>query len=142
MRACGRVSGLAIWLTHTAMAQQQPSPDTVLHHAIELHQAGDIQGAIAEYRAYLKQEPGNVMARSNLGAALSKAGQYEDAIGEYRQALDLEPQKPAGSRESGPGILQDLPDLRGRGRIGEGRQAATIEPAGDLPAGRLQLASG
>jgi tetratricopeptide (TPR) repeat protein len=73
------------------MAQQPPAPDAVLRRAIELHQAGDIPGAIAAYRAYLEQAPKSVMARSNLGAALSKAGRYEDAIGEYRQALDLEP---------------------------------------------------
>jgi Flp pilus assembly protein TadD len=73
------------------MAQQQPSPDAILRRAVDLHQAGDIPGAIAEYRACLKRAPKSVMARSNLGAALVKSGQYEDAIVEYRQALDLEP---------------------------------------------------
>ncbi|MCX6631037.1 MAG: tetratricopeptide repeat protein [Candidatus Solibacter sp.] len=91
MRACGRALGFAVWLACAAMALQQPSPDTLLRRAIELHQAGDIPGAIAGYRAYLKQSANSVMARSNLGAALSKAGHYEEAIGEYRQALELEP---------------------------------------------------
>jgi Flp pilus assembly protein TadD len=91
MRACGRALGIAAWLVCTAMAQTQPPPDALLRRAVELHQAGDIQGAIAAYRAYLKEAPKSVMARSNLGAALSKAGQYEEAIVEYRQALDLEP---------------------------------------------------
>ena len=90
MRACGRAPGLAFLLVWAAAAQQ-PSPDAILRHAVDLHQAGDIPGAIAEYRVYLKQSPKSVMARSNLGAALSKSGQYEDAIVEYRQALDLEP---------------------------------------------------
>ena len=90
MRACGRPPGLAFLLVWAATAQQ-PSPDAILRHAVDLHQAGDIPGAIAEYRAYLKQAPKSVMARSNLGAALSKSGQYEDAIVEYRLALDLEP---------------------------------------------------
>ena len=91
MRGCAKALGLAVWLASTAMAQQPPAPDAVLRRALELHQAGDIPGATAEYRAYLKQVPKSVMARSNLGAALSKAGQYEEAIAEYRQALDLEP---------------------------------------------------
>jgi tetratricopeptide (TPR) repeat protein len=91
MRACGRALALAVWLVCAAMAQQV-SPDAILRHAIELHQSGDIPGAIAEYRAYLKQAPKSVMARSNLGAALSKSGQYEEAVVEYRQALELEPQ--------------------------------------------------
>ena len=91
MRACGRIPGLAFLLVCCSMAQQQPSPDAILRRAVDLHQAGDIPGAIAEYRACLKRAPKSVMARSNLGAALVKSGQYEDAIVEYRQALDLEP---------------------------------------------------
>ena len=91
MRACARVLGLAIWLGGTALPQEAASPDGLLRRAIELHQAGDIPGATAAYREYLKKAPGSVLARSNLGAALSKAGQYEEAIEEYRQALAIEP---------------------------------------------------
>ena len=69
---------------------QQPALRTLLRHAIELHQSGDIAGATAAYRAYLKRVPKNVMARSNLGAALARAGQYEEAIVEYRKALELD----------------------------------------------------
>ena len=86
-----RALGIVLCLVCTVMAQPQPSPDSLLRHAVELHQAGDIPGAIAAYRAYLEQAPKSVMARSNLGVVLSKAGQYEEAIVEYRQALDLEP---------------------------------------------------
>ena len=91
MTSCGRAFGLAVCLACAATAQPQPSPDAILRHAVELHQAGDIPGAISEYRAYLKQAPKSVMAHSNLGAALSRSGQYEEAIVEYRQALQLEP---------------------------------------------------
>jgi tetratricopeptide (TPR) repeat protein len=96
MRSGGSILYKAVWfiaigLACSAMAQPQGSPDDLLRKAIEMHQAGDIQGAIAGYRAYLKLVPRNVMARSNLGAALSKAGQYEDAIGEYRKALEVDP---------------------------------------------------
>jgi tetratricopeptide (TPR) repeat protein len=62
-----------------------------LRHAIELHQSGDWEGAIREYRAYLKESPENVMARSNLGAALSRLGRYEEAIAEYSHALKTDP---------------------------------------------------
>lgn len=79
-----------IWLA-SAVCAQQPVAEPMLRHALELHQAGDMEGAIREYRAYLKQVPHNVMARSNLGAALSRAGHYEEAITEYKQALDREP---------------------------------------------------
>jgi Flp pilus assembly protein TadD len=71
--------------------QQATSGEDLLRHAIQLHQSGDTEGAIREYRAYLKQAPRNVQARSNLGAALSRAGHYEEAIAEYKLALEKEP---------------------------------------------------
>jgi tetratricopeptide (TPR) repeat protein len=88
MRPFATAFALMICLADVAFAQ---TPDTTLRKAVELHQAGDLSGAIAAYRAYLKLEPRNVMARSNLGAALSKAGRYEEAVGEYKQALEVEP---------------------------------------------------
>jgi len=74
-----------------AWAQQNSPAEALLRHAIQLHQSGDTEAAISEYRAYLKQAPNNVMARSNLGAALSRSGHYEEAIVEYKQALALDP---------------------------------------------------
>src|SRR5215471_16309174 len=85
-----RTLGLAVCLAYAAFAQPQ-QPDALLRRAIDLHQSGDIPGATAAYREYLKKNPKSVMARSNLGAALSRAGQYEEAIVEYKQALALEP---------------------------------------------------
>jgi len=57
--------------------------------AIRLYQAGDIQGAIAEYQACLKQQPERIDALSNLGAALARLGRYPEAIEQYRHALEL-----------------------------------------------------
>ena len=85
-------AGLILSIAGVAWCQDTPSPETILHHALELHQAGDFAGAIAEYRAYLNQVPGNVAARSNLGAALSHAGNYPEAIVEYQKALELQPE--------------------------------------------------
>jgi tetratricopeptide (TPR) repeat protein len=89
--AVARFACLVLWLACAAWCQQPPAVEEVLRHAIALHQAGDVAGAIPEYRAYLKQVPGNVMARSNLGAALSRAGLYEEAIVEYKKALESQP---------------------------------------------------
>jgi tetratricopeptide (TPR) repeat protein len=72
-------------------AQNAPSSEAILRHAIELHQSGDVEHAIPEYRSYLEHNPNSVVARSNLGAALSRAGMYEEAIAEYTQALKRDP---------------------------------------------------
>jgi Flp pilus assembly protein TadD len=95
MLVCGRalagLAGLILAVSGVARCQDNPSPDTLLHHALELHRSGDFAGAIAEYRAYLKQVPDNAMARSNLGAALAHGGEFKDAIVEYQKALELQP---------------------------------------------------
>jgi tetratricopeptide (TPR) repeat protein len=95
MRTCAsgvtRFAWLVLSLAGAVWSQQPPPVEQVLRHAIELHQAGDVAAAIPEYRAYLKQVPGNVMARSNLGAALARAGLYEEAVVEYKKALEAQP---------------------------------------------------
>ncbi len=90
MRAPARTGLLAACLACTLWCQQ-PAGEAALRHAVELHQSGDVDGAIREYRAFLKTSPDNVMARSNLGAALARAGRYDEAIAEYRLALDQQP---------------------------------------------------
>lgn len=82
---------VAVCLAAIGSAQNRPAAEAILRHAVQLHQAGDIEGAVSEYRAYLKQVPDSVMAHSNLGAALSKLGHYEEAVGEYKQALEKQP---------------------------------------------------
>src|SRR5215472_15563487 len=68
-----------------------PDPEQIFARAVELHQAGDIQGAIREYEAFLALKPQRVDARSNLGAAYARLGRYEQAIAEYQRALAIEP---------------------------------------------------
>ncbi len=85
--------GFTVLLAAIAWAQQPPpAAEQLLRHAIELHQSGNVAAAIPEYRAYLKQAPGNPIARSNLGAALAHEGMYEEAIAEYSQVLALQPE--------------------------------------------------
>jgi tetratricopeptide (TPR) repeat protein len=84
-------AGLVLSIAGTAWCQEASGADTLLRHALQLHQSGDIAGAISEYRNYLAQVPDNVAARSNLGAALAHAGRFEEAIVEYRKALEAQP---------------------------------------------------
>jgi tetratricopeptide (TPR) repeat protein len=64
-------------------------PAAVFSHAVELQRAGDLDGAIREYQAFLALRPDSPQARSNLGAALTRRGRYQEAIEQYVQALAL-----------------------------------------------------
>ena len=73
------------------LAQTRPEDvDTAFAKAAQLHEAGDIAGAIRGYQAILAKHPERVDVRSNLGAAYARLGRYEDAIGEYKRALALD----------------------------------------------------
>jgi tetratricopeptide (TPR) repeat protein len=58
--------------------------------ATQLHQTGDIEGAIRAYQSILVKHPERVDVRSNLGAAYSRLGRYEEAIASYKEALKLD----------------------------------------------------
>ena len=75
-----------------------------LAKAIQLHQAGDFEGAIREYRTFLSTSPkdkSGTIAHSNLGAALAHLGRYSEAIEEYHQALRAIPEGSDGPEASG-----------------------------------------
>ena len=65
--------------------------DRLFTRALELHQAGDVLGAIDTYKAALTISPGRPDALSNLGAAYVRLGQYDDAITQYEAALKADP---------------------------------------------------
>ena len=70
-----------------AGAQTAQDFDRLLARAIELHQAGDMLGAVDSYQAALAIFPDRADALSNLGAAYVRLGQYDDAIKQYEAAL-------------------------------------------------------
>jgi tetratricopeptide (TPR) repeat protein len=76
------------------LASAQEAPDQILRQAIAMHQAGDTEGAIREYRAYLQVRPESPDVRSNLGAALASTGRYSEAIVEYQAALKSKAKDP------------------------------------------------
>src|SRR5580704_5224481 len=101
---CGGVGNLVgirwIWPLFLAslLSGQSSVGACALEHAIQLHQAGDYEGAIREYRNCLASQPGQVEVRSNLGAVLARVGRYQEAIHEYEEAL----------RSAGPAVAPRL----------------------------------
>src|SRR5437660_123425 len=78
-----------------AGAQSQPDAkdfDRLFARAIELHQAGDLLGAIDAYKSALAILPDRADAHSDLGAAYAKLGQFDDAVKEYDAALRADPE--------------------------------------------------
>jgi len=73
--------GVCSLLSFLAWAQ---APPELVQDAIQKQQAGDLEGAVKEYRQFLKRAPGAATIHSNLGAALAGLGRFEEAVPEYR----------------------------------------------------------
>jgi tetratricopeptide (TPR) repeat protein len=67
------------------------TPQELIQDAIRKQQSGDLQGAVTEYRQFLKLHPEATAIHSNLGAALVGLGQFEEAVSEYKIALKQSP---------------------------------------------------
>jgi Flp pilus assembly protein TadD len=74
-----------------APAQAQMTPQQLVQDAMQKQQAGDLEGAVTEYREFLKQHPDAAAVHSNLGAALVGLGRFEEALPEYKTALKQSP---------------------------------------------------
>ncbi len=66
-------------------------PAALYRQAVDLHRQGRLEEAVELYRKVLEARPESVVARSNLGAALSAMGRYGEAIDAYRAALERAP---------------------------------------------------
>src|ERR1022692_3361258 len=73
-----------------ALAPAQ-TPQELVQDALSKQQAGDLAGAVPEYRQFLKLHPEATAIHSNLGAALAGLGRFEEAIAEYKVALQQSP---------------------------------------------------
>jgi len=82
-----------LFIAVPARGQAQDANDfeRLFARAMELHQAGDILGAIDSYKAALAITPDRVDALSNLGAAYVRLGQFDDAVAQYEAALKADP---------------------------------------------------
>jgi Flp pilus assembly protein TadD len=83
-------SALFLALSFTSVSQAQ-TPQELVQDAIQKQQAGDLQGAVTEYKEFLKLHPEATAIHSNLGAALAGLGRFEEAVPEYKIALKQSP---------------------------------------------------
>lgn len=81
---------LCVFADDAAARAQQNEPRAIFARAAQLYEAGDVEGAIREYKTFLVLMPKVPEARSNLGAAYARLGRYQEAVEQYKQALALE----------------------------------------------------
>jgi tetratricopeptide (TPR) repeat protein len=74
----------------TAPTGAEEDTSALLARAISLHQAGDVERAVALYEEVFRRGVESPGLRSNLGAAYAHLGRYDDAIDQYRQALAID----------------------------------------------------
>src|SRR3984885_7654620 len=97
MRKPSLLFALSLASVLPVMAQVQMSPQQLAQDAEQKQQSGDLEGAVPEYRQFLKLHPEVAAIHSNLGAALAGLGRYEEALPEYKMALKQSP-KLSGAR--------------------------------------------
>jgi Flp pilus assembly protein TadD len=83
-----------ILLAGSVPAAVAQTPQELFNDAMAKQKAGDLEGAVQEYRQLLKVQPDAVPIRSNLGAALAGLGKFAEAITEYKIALKQAPTAP------------------------------------------------
>src|SRR5271169_3688648 len=74
-----------------AVSASAQTPQELVQDALQKQRAGDLEGAVPEYRQFLQMHPEATAIHSNLGAALAGLGRFEEAISEYKIALRQSP---------------------------------------------------
>jgi len=82
---------LALLIGTTAHAQTAQQLQQLVQDGMQKQQSGDLEGAVTEYRQFLKLHPEAAAIHSNLGAALAGLGRFEEALPEYKIALKQSP---------------------------------------------------
>jgi FkbM family methyltransferase len=71
-----------------------PSPEEMLSHGWQIHQAGNVSQAEQIYQQVLAAQPANANAWCYLGIALHDQQRYDEALAAYHRALALKPEFP------------------------------------------------
>jgi len=89
------MAGLSAPLRAQASPASPENLQAIVQDGIEKQRVGDLEGAVADYRRFLKSHPEATPIHSNLGAALAGLGRFEEAVSEYKIALQQSPRLPS-----------------------------------------------
>jgi tetratricopeptide (TPR) repeat protein len=121
---------VSLLLAGAASAQPPASAgddlDRILAQAADMHQAGDLLGAVDAYKVVLQSAPQRADVRSNLGAALVKLGRLEEGMEQYREAIRIEPDNAAYHFNLGLALYKGV---RPAEAIPEFRRVLALDPA-------------
>ena len=101
--------------------------NSIAHYnlGVALEKRGYQAGAITNYQAVLRLNPGHVHAHINLGNCFSKTGRTSEALAQYQAAIQLDPKEPLAHVNLGTLLV-------GLGRFDEAMsqygQAAQLDP--------------
>jgi len=73
---------------------QQTSADGITQQGIILFKQGNMQAAMAQFRAAVQANPGDAVAHDYIGVILAESGRLNEAIVEFDQAIRLNPGLP------------------------------------------------
>jgi tetratricopeptide (TPR) repeat protein len=86
-------------VTAQELEKRQYQVTSLINEAARLYKQKKLEEAALKYKAALRLDPNDALARNNLGKALYDQGKLEEAIACYRQALRLNPND-AGTHNS------------------------------------------
>jgi tetratricopeptide (TPR) repeat protein/glycosyltransferase involved in cell wall biosynthesis len=93
--------------------------------AVRLHLAGNVEGALAAYRAVLADFPDLAAAHNNAGSLLAQSGRFDEARAYFAQAVDLQPEYAEARHNLGLALSQSA---RATDAIVELQRAVDAEP--------------
>jgi len=74
--------------------EQQTSADGLVQQGIAQFQQGNMQAAMAQFRAAVEANPNHAVAHDYIGVILGESGKLNEAIVEFDQAIRLDPRLP------------------------------------------------
>jgi len=86
-----RLLSILIFMGLLRAQTPQVSAQRLVNEAMEKQKAGDLAGAVAGYKEFLKIHPEAIPIHINLGVALAGLGRFEEAVSEYKVALKQSP---------------------------------------------------